>query len=84
MQLYNSIKVENLVSRCLNHKPFLVSCTNQAYGRDRRRKLFRFEASWNMEEDFGARIKNFWKNSGGHNNIVSRVQHLLEECQKTL
>lgn len=83
-KLYNSIRVENLVSRCSNHKPLMVSCNNQPYGMNRRGRLFKLEASWNLEKGFGAWVNQYWKNWGGQNNPVSKVQQQLDECQKSL
>lgn len=49
--IYNHIQVENLVARCSDHKPLLTSCYSQGYTQVRRKKIFYFEASWNLEKD---------------------------------
>lgn len=43
--LYNVLKVDSLGVRNSNHKPLIISCSKEVYGRDKRMRLFRYEAN---------------------------------------
>lgn len=61
LQLYNGIRVEAMVARSLDHKPILLSCRLKNFQGGRKRKLFRYEGYWNMEEECSKDVGHYWK-----------------------
>ena len=50
--MFNEQEVQVLAARLSDHKPLLVLFGNSSEGNPRRRKGFKFEASWTMEQYF--------------------------------
>lgn len=49
-----------LAARCYDHRP-LLWCMNQAFGREgRRKRMFRYEASWGLEKECIEVLKRIW------------------------
>lgn len=54
--------MENLVARCLDHKPILTSCYSRNYAQVKRGKRFKFKASWNLEAESHTQVEQLWNN----------------------
>lgn len=58
--VYNALRVKILVSQCFDHKPLLALCFSQAYGKDKRVRILRFETSWNLNEECSTWVEQSW------------------------
>lgn len=83
-RIFNDVKVETLVARCLDHKPLLACCGHLGTGLKRRAKLFRYETWWDLEKSFKERVDQLWRSHGVSLNSVNRVLELLLQCQQRL
>lgn len=58
-QLYTWVEVKNMVARYFDHKPILVTCKGQFAKRDAKRRIFRYEASRDLEKECSVNVKQF-------------------------
>lgn len=54
-QIYTRVGVET-VARCFDHKLILASCIGQLHDRPTKKRLFRYEVSWDLEKDCNVKI----------------------------
>lgn len=83
-QIYNMVKVENLVSRSSVHKPILSTCNCQNFGKVNKERIFRYEATWNLIEGCSTIVDQLWNRSKFLANSLKRVQNMLIDCQASL
>lgn len=77
-QLYYVRGVEGLVATYADHKPFLLTCKQRNYLVERhRQKLFRYETSWNVEDECARQVENIWKSNNSGDNIQEEICHLF-------
>ncbi|KAF5481359.1 hypothetical protein F2P56_002016 [Juglans regia] len=73
--------VEVLAARCSDHRPILLY-VNQTFSSERKRKrLFRYEAKWSLEEDCEEVIKRVWQVRTMGRDIEKDLQLLLEDSR---
>lgn len=46
--------------------------------------MFRYEASWDFEEEHSLKIAQLWNSGLSNNNPLTRVQQSLKACQEGL
>lgn len=72
-QIYNRVGVENLMARCSHQRPIPAFCDNQAHDKVVKKRLFRYEASWNLEKDCRDRVDHCWNRGGQRCEPLERV-----------
>ncbi|KAF5463963.1 hypothetical protein F2P56_014082 [Juglans regia] len=74
--------VEVLAARCSDHRPILLY-VNQKFSSERKRKrLFRYEAKWSLEEDCEEVIKRAWQVKTMGRDTEKDLQLLLEDSRE--
>lgn len=58
--LFKEREVEVLNTRKFDHKPILLMVYKEDHVRRNRKRLFRFEAKWVLEEESGTIIEEAW------------------------
>lgn len=76
--------MESLISSCSDHRPLIVICDHIRGRWSRNNGLFRYEASWELEEECSQKVAQFWNQSCAPKDPLQRVQFLLLACQKGL
>ncbi|XP_042980139.1 uncharacterized protein LOC122310310 [Carya illinoinensis] len=82
--LFKNREVEVLTVRQSDHKALLMSMDKDEGMNKKRRRIFRFEAKWTLEEDGGAIIEDVWKRRVSLQNLMGQVQQKLSRCQREL
>ncbi|XP_042944707.1 uncharacterized protein LOC122278595 [Carya illinoinensis] len=65
--------VEVLAARCSDHRPLLWCMYQTRNNGIRRRKVFRYEASWALEEECNEVLKRVW-DQVGETNLLSKLE----------
>lgn len=55
--VYKDMKVETLVACSSDHKPLLASCNKLGAVAMRKGRMFRYDACWDLEETYSAKVK---------------------------
>ncbi|GLT71414.1 hypothetical protein SLA2020_434340 [Shorea laevis] len=80
---FRDAKVLILAARSSDHNPV---CVFFSKGRSshRRRRIFRFEASWNLDAQSSDIVKNAWTGIGLGDGAMQSVRTKLAQCQRAL
>ncbi|XP_042973041.1 uncharacterized protein LOC122304841 [Carya illinoinensis] len=84
MELFADRRVKTLVARKSDHKPILLIMNESNCLAGYRRKLFRFEAKWTLEEEGGNIVEAAWARDNAGQNILKKVQGKLRRCRGEL
>lgn len=84
IKLFWDFWVESLVARSLDHRLILVTCKDAETRSQRRKKLFRYEVSWNVEEECSKKVTDVWRIPITYHCLVVKVQNLLKQCELDL
>ncbi|XP_041009372.1 uncharacterized protein LOC121253428 [Juglans microcarpa x Juglans regia] len=80
-EIYKEGWVEVLTAKCSDHKPLLLSMNQVLSIAWRRRRMFRYEARWSLEEDCEEVIKNVWTTRQARGDSAKSLQKLLEDSK---
>ncbi|XP_042952312.1 uncharacterized protein LOC122289407 [Carya illinoinensis] len=84
LEIFKERVVETLTARQSDHKPILLALfENKPHIRNRRR-LFRFEAKWSLDEEGGRVVEDAWKRTLETKNLLIKVQRKLKACSGDL
>ncbi|XP_042980184.1 uncharacterized protein LOC122310355 [Carya illinoinensis] len=72
VELFKNREVEVLTVRQSDHKALLLSMYKGGALNMRRRRIFRFEAKWTLEEEVGAVIEDVWKRRVSVQNLMGQ------------
>lgn len=68
MNIYTEAWVEVMVARTSNYKPLIVhlnmQCQDIASQFRQKKRFFKYEASWALEEDYEVVLKEAWRRTG--------------------
>lgn len=82
VKVYNDFWGESLVPKISDHRPILVYYSRPALVWKKRKKPYRYKASWSYEEDCSRQMESLWNMSTWLTNTVVKVQKLLNQCKK--
>lgn len=77
---YNWTKVENMVSRCSDHKPIQLFYYQKNPRKMMKGRLFRFEYSWNLNVECSTLVQQCWSKFHAHANAVNKVEVAIGAC----
>ncbi|XP_042944640.1 uncharacterized protein LOC122278525 [Carya illinoinensis] len=77
-------RVETLIARQSDHKPILLIIKEFNCFAGYRRRLFRFEAKWTLEEEGRNIVEAAWVRDNASQNILKEVQGKLRRCRGEL
>lgn len=80
---FKDAEVFVLPARSSDHKPLLLSVHNRCRLYGPKRRSFKFEASWTLDEECNDVIKATWERRTNENNILQIVSYKLQRCQHT-
>ncbi|XP_042969115.1 uncharacterized protein LOC122301804 [Carya illinoinensis] len=84
LEIFKERGVETLIARQSDHKPILLTLIeNQPCIRNRKR-LFRFEAKWSLDEEGGRVVEDAWERTLETKNLLIKVQRKLKACSGDL
>jgi len=78
---YLDMEVEVMVARSSDHKPL---CVRLLQGHTRIHRGFKFEASWNMDDESSGVVKDEWEKDVAGPNPLAMMQRKLERCARAL
>jgi uncharacterized protein YdcH (DUF465 family) len=78
------INVEVLPRVYSDHNPLLVSFSNHRDNVWPSRRQFRYEASWEKNQEFGALVKQVWRVRKPWEAVSSNVRNNLKGCQRIM
>ncbi|XP_042953523.1 uncharacterized protein LOC122290064 [Carya illinoinensis] len=82
--LFKELKVENLIGRCSDHLPILLTGGDGDYNRRRSRVPFRFEACWIKQEGCEQAVKQGWEKWIVDSEPIQKVKTKLSVCSGIL
>lgn len=82
-QMFNEYCVEVLPGRSSDHRSLLLSIRRRGEIRWRKRKVFRYEASWDKEEGCVEVVREAWQNRQRAMNDP-KIKRKLENCKEAL
>lgn len=83
ISLYNNLRVENLAVGNLNHRPQLVHCDNFIEGNRQKPRLFRYENSWDLDEECTKKGVDIQLNRK-RSNSMAPIHKLLSFCCESI
>ncbi|XP_018826172.2 uncharacterized protein LOC108995126, partial [Juglans regia] len=81
---YSRVEVETLVAWSSDHLPILLSCYNDNTLKGRFERPFRYEMSWDQENECGDTVKEVWKEEKRKRGSLLSVQRCLKSCSQAL
>ncbi|XP_059446420.1 uncharacterized protein LOC132177967 [Corylus avellana] len=82
--MFGEYEVRILAARSSDHKPLLVRFGTFSKVRQRKRRGFRFEASWTVENDFQEIVQEAWGEGNGVTQGLESMRSRLDRCQHVL
>lgn len=83
-ELFQERTVEVLTARQSDHKALLLDVGKGCYVMQKRRRVFRFDAKWIMEEGGGTMIEKAWARRAAEQNPLRKMQVKLMNCTREL
>jgi exonuclease III len=82
--IYHEVKVFVLAGRASDHKPILLQFGMEVEDKREYHKSFKFEAKWQLDEEFSDVVKNAWSDGCVEATGIQTVHNKLETCQRQL
>lgn len=82
--IFNDYWLEGFVARSSNLKPLRMWFSGKCTESRNKGRLFRYEASWDLEEECGNIVRDNWFSNATIYDPMGRVQRLLSKCRKAL
>lgn len=83
VEVFGNTGIEVLMAGSSDHCPVLFTVTNSIPYRQRK-KIFRYEAKWALEEDGEQVVYSAWQHIGSGRNCWEQMQSKLIKCSKVL
>ncbi|KAF5445848.1 hypothetical protein F2P56_031530 [Juglans regia] len=83
-ELFNQAYCNIMVAIKSDHSPLHVNLQHIEYGRGRRNKIFRYEATWELKEDCGGVVKVAWNNDQRGDTQAGMLRFKLNLCKRDL
>ncbi|KAG6624128.1 hypothetical protein CIPAW_16G004700 [Carya illinoinensis] len=78
LEFFKERVVKTLTARQYDHKPILLTLVENSPFIRKRRRLFRFEAKWILEEEGGRVVEDAWEITSETKNLLIKVQRKLK------
>lgn len=81
---YGNIDVYTILAQTSNHSPIIVAMNNNMENSHHKKRLFRYEASWDKKEDCRKIIEDEWKSKDTSSSKIPLISRGLALCKTTL
>jgi exonuclease III len=81
--IYQEASVHILAARASDHKPLILQFSQDKEERMEFYRSFKFEAKWQLEDEFGGLVEKTWQGDNDGNPGLQLVQNKLAACQRS-